>query len=491
MDERSLSDDLDLEQQSRDEFTRDQIIDLRDPDRIVEEPEIVRPLTGEPRDYTGQSLPSRGKPIRFGKRGWMVVTATLVGLGLTGYLIFDALSSAPLSSLSAEVVNPGEVTLSFSQPGELSGVYVKPGQVISKGQVLAVETVPGLTEAQQAATSAVAADEAEIADLESLLSAAEQTANNSKNDAVQMAQEEVTAAQQELSMDQSTLAAAKANAATTVGAAANLLALDQADENTICSGIGSISGTPTAAQLACLGAQRQVAADELALANAKASAQSAIASDENAVSTDERILADAQAQASLGGVSQSSQIATLQEALAVAKSQLQRDQASVTANTETASSQTLKAPIAGKVVSVNGVPGEVVGQGGVADQSPSGSPVAVSPGFTLFPSTQTVSGNTLAQTPVVVLKGSAPAYLEVLVPENQIGEVHIGDKVKFVPNAAGMKTAIGTVEQIYPRPVVAAGIVSYEVQATIQSGLPEGYLTGITGKASIVSSIKK
>jgi len=457
----------------------DDIIDLRE---APSSPAIAR---------SAPALPQVAAPIRPSRRGWFVALVVAIALALIAYLVMTSLGAAPLAGLSAEVVNPGEVSLSFPASGVLSAVDVHAGERVGAGTVLATETVPGLSEARTADEAAVTADTQQIATLKSLIAQVEGQTQAASSNAVQAASSEVAAARQALQSDEAALATAQAEAAQTAGAASALLASDEVAEASACAGIGAPANPPTAAQLACADAEHRVAADELALAEAKANGQATVTSIQDVITADQRTLADAQAQVSIAGGQSAQALTSLQASLAAAEAELARDQGSLAGAAATAASQVLRAPISGTVVSVDGAPGETVSAGGVADQAPSGASIAVTPGFTLFPSTQTVSGQALAATPVVVIKGQAPTYAEILVPEGAIGQVRIGDAVSFAPAEQGLAPVQGVVQQIFPRPVVAAGVVSYEVQARLVGRIPANLLTGVTGKATIHATSRR
>ncbi|ACU53431.1 hypothetical protein Afer_0463 [Acidimicrobium ferrooxidans DSM 10331] len=457
------------------------VIDLRE---APSAPPVSTPAASPP----AMELPVVAAPVRPSRRGWLVAIIVAVVIVVVGYVVVSGLAGSPLSSLSSEVVDPGEVSLSFPAAGTISQLAVHPGERVASGQVLATEVVPGLSETRHADQAAIAADTSEVSALQALIAQMSSVTSANAGVVAQAAQAEVAAARQALTSDESQLASVQAQGAATVAAAQSLLGADQAAAVAACSGVGPTASPPTAAQVACADAQHRVAADELALAQAKASSQSAVDGVQSLIAADQRALSDAEAQASESDGVSSTQLAALKVSLVAAQAQLARDQGELNAAAQTAATQTLRAPIAGTVVSVDGAVGETVSASGVGDAVPSGSSVAVTPGFTLFPSTQTESSQPVASTPVVVIKGHAPTYLETLVPESVIGKVHLGDQVTFTPSSQGIGVVHGVVEQIFPRPVVAAGVVSYEVQSELSGRLPAGLLTGLTGNASISSS---
>lgn len=194
----------------------DVVIDLRDAPAA---PPPLRP--SEP-----QLVPAVA-PVRPSRRGWIVGLLLLVAVVLAGYFVVSGLAAPPLASLSAEVVNPGEVSLTFPSSGTIAELDLHPGQVVHAGQVLATEVVPGLSEARSADAAAVKADQQEIAALRSLLDQLNGATSSNQAIAVQAAQADVQAARQALTTGEGELATAQAQGSATIAAAQSLLASDQ------------------------------------------------------------------------------------------------------------------------------------------------------------------------------------------------------------------------------------------------------------------------
>ena len=177
--------------------------------------------------------------------------------------------------------------------------------------------------------------------------------------------------------------------------------------------------------------------------------------------------------------------APLEVDLANAESQLLRDRSQLATARAVAAEELIRAPVAGTVTSVSGQPGEVVTGAGVAGSGASGGAVTVTPHFELFPSQQSVAGSAAAS-PVVVLGTGGPVLVNVVVPQNQIRLVHLGDKAIISPTAPGISAVSGIVTQIFSSSIVAAGVVSYEVQVKVVSSLGKhSLLPGMTASATI------
>lgn len=176
--------------------------------------------------------------------------------------------------------------------------------------------------------------------------------------------------------------------------------------------------------------------------------------------------------------------APLEVDLANANSQLLRDRAQLAIAEATAAEEVIRAPAKGTVLSITGQPGEVVSGAGVASSGSTGGTVTVTPRFQLSPPQQSVAGSGSAS-PVVVVATGGPVLVNVVVPETQIRLVRLGSPATIKPTVSGLGPVSGTVTQIFSSSVVAAGVVSYEVQVTVVSHRGEDLLPGMTATAAI------
>jgi hypothetical protein len=167
------------------------------------------------------------------------------------------------------------------------------------------------------------------------------------------------------------------------------------------------------------------------------------------------------------------------------KAQLARDKSQLNTALAIAAAAEIKAPAAGTVLSVSGQLGEVVSGTGVAGSGATGGAVTVTPKFQLSPSQESVAGAASAS-PIVVLALGGPVYVNVIVPESQIRLVRMGSRVTITPSVSGIGPVSGTVTQIFSDSVVAAGVVSYEVQVQVAPhGAARDLLPGMTATATI------
>lgn len=433
------------------------------------------------------SLPKAGPGLRMGRRGLLVAGSVVVVAAAVGASFLFAVSSPPLANLAAEVTNTGEISLGFPVSGVIASLPVKAGEMVSKGWPLATLTVPGAGGALVQSQAALVASESEERTLRNLLS----DTSNQEEGAITAYVNQLTNSENDA---KGALGSAKQEAASVatgyssvVSQAQSSLSTAKSDESVDCRGVPAISGTPDASELACQNATVVVGQDQLSLAQAEATADNSAASYAAVVSQDTKELSDAQAALSEAKSTGLAGTLALQTQLAQIHAQIVEDQAAVQAAQGKVGVQTLTASASGRIVLVNGTVGEVTGQSGTVDTSPSGSQLDVAKGFNLFPSSQGVSQSTTGSVPLIVLKTSNQATVDTLVPQSQIGLVRIGDKARFTPSVSGLGVLRGNVVQVFPKPTVVNGTLNYEVQISV-SHTRDNYLDGITGSVTITNN---
>jgi multidrug efflux pump subunit AcrA (membrane-fusion protein) len=416
-------------------------------------------------------LAPEGNGPKIGVRAAVVSLAAVVVLAAIGYGVYATTQTPPLTNLSAQVVSTGQVALGFPQPGVLSKVFIHPGEHVAAGQTLATEVVAGLNQQVTADGEAVNTDQSDIAMLTALLKQATQQAASSASNQQQIAQTGVSSAASAIASTQSARQAAITAYQAEVTAASQTLQTDESDYAKACG------SSPTGGS-SCESLAHFVAADKQSLSSAEAdlSAQQAAQADWAAEAS--RLLADQRAaQTGLTGDTTLA-LAPLEVDLANARSQLRKDQAQLATDQAKGAEESLQAPQTGTVVSVDGAPGEVVSGTGVSGGTATGGSVSVTPRVELFPSQQVSA--------VAVLAVGGPLLVNVVVPESQIGLVHTGAAVTIKPGVAGPRPIPGVVTEIFPTSIVAAGVVSYEVQVKAGSGAGQsGWLPGMTATATI------
>ena len=423
-------------------------------------------------------LVAPGSGPKLGIRAAIVALVAIVVLAAIGYGVYASAQTPPLTNLSAQVVSTGQVALGFPQPGVLSKVFIQPGEHVAAGQMLATEVVAGLNQQVSADREAVHTDKGDISLLQALMNEANQQTAASTSNQQQVAAAGVSSATGAIDSTQSARQAAISAFQAEVNAANQTL---QADESNYAKTCGSSPTGPAE----CESLAHLVAADKLSVSSAQAnlSAQQAAQADWEAEAN--RLLADQRAAQTGLNENTTLALAPLEMDLTNARSQLARDQAQLATDQAKEAEEDLQAPLTGTVVSVDGEQGEVVSGAGVANQNGTGGSVTVKPGFELFPAQQSNAGSQ-ASSPVAVLEVGGPLVVNVVVPETQIGLVHTGAAATITPDVAGPRPTPGVVTEIFPSSIVAAGVVSYEVQVKASSHTNRsGWLPGMTATATI------
>ncbi len=412
---------------------------------------------------------------RSGHRALWLAMAVVVACAAVVSWFYLARSGEPLTNLSSQVVNSGEIPLNFSQAGVLSAIKVTPGEKVAAGQVLAVESVPGLAGAVSAALQAVAGDRQEIQALNALLGSVQSSSGTSATEIQASNSEQLAAAKGQLATAESSFAAAKSAGAAAVNQLNALIASDQAQVASACGGASAGSAT-------CLSDQHVLLADQASLAQEQATVASEEAQASSTIATDQRTITDLLASQGVGGGS--GNVQSIEADIAAAQNQLTRDESALAEAQAKASSQLLRTPVAGTVVSVDGSVGEAISGSGVSNAAPSGNSVSVQTGLQLFPGSASPSSAAASQAAVAVIAGSRITTLEALVPQAQIGLVKVGDRAIFTPSASGFGELRGRVQQVFPKPTVVGGNLVYEVQVTANNNRGS-YVDGLTGSTSI------
>ena len=433
-----------------------------------------------------QALPIRGHGVRPGHRGWYLGLGGAVACVILVVIFLFATSAPPLTNLSAEVASAGEVSLSFPQSGILTRLLVRTGQSVRAGQIIAKESVPGLSQDVAQYKATVSSDIQEEDYLRKLLDSQQGSFTSNQTSLVSFLSQELSDSNNALATAQAQQQAVVGSTADVVAQSQSALSLAEATQQTECAGA---SGTPSGAspvEVNCMDAQNRVAVARVALAQAESTQTVEVAGASATVTQDQRLVAAAQAAYTSQLNTSLPSYVSLQMDLTNVETQTAKDEAALQAAQSKAASQDLLSPISGRIISLNGTIGEVTGLSGLSTTPPAGGTVAVSPGFELFPAASSQSGTSASTAPIAVIQGSKEVVIDALVPEAQIGLVHIGATAVFNPAVSGLRQLRGTVNQIFPKPSVAAGVVSYEVQVLVPH-IDQPYLDGITGRVTISS----
>jgi multidrug efflux pump subunit AcrA (membrane-fusion protein) len=138
------------------------------------------------------------------RAGGILIAAALV-VGVAWYV--PRVLRADGQLLTGTVMSSGVVTLNFTDSGQIAAIDVHLGQVVQKGQVLAVESAPDVKSVVTADQAAIASDRARISELKA--AAAANPASASMDNA------QIAASNAQLAADEAQLAAERTKAAAT------------------------------------------------------------------------------------------------------------------------------------------------------------------------------------------------------------------------------------------------------------------------------------
>lgn len=208
------------------------------------------------------------------------------------------------------------------------------------------------------------------------------------------------------------------------------------------------------------------------------------ASEQLAVSQAQRQLTDAQSSLQLPVIGNSASYQSSSD-LYSAQLEILKDKAQLAADQQLAGSLVLVAGISGTVVQVNGTVGMPVGSSGVQTVTGQGNSVPAAPSFQLFPTSGLQQVNSSSSQPLVVIKTHLPMRAVALLPESDLGEVHLGSQVKFTPSISGLNSINMRVTSIGAFPVISEGSASYAISLAPMNATPRGYLQGMTGTVKL------
>jgi multidrug efflux pump subunit AcrA (membrane-fusion protein) len=448
----------------------------------------------------GEMTPARSplRPRQFG----VALAAAVVGSGL-GMFTYHAVSAT--TTAYSGLVSPTQTYyLNFAADGTVLGLDIKPGEHVTKGQVLATQdggvAQANLSAAQAAATAdaaAVAADENPQA-----------TASTSAADAlsVSQAQNAVSAAQNALSVQQSAAQHTVSTQSAVVTSAQNAYQADSSRYATDCSSTATsnaaadtvtASPSPQASKSAAAGTATSPTSTASAAQQEQycANLQSTINRDATALSSAQAELANVQSSVQLEEQRDSSNLSSSQNVLTAAQARQQAATAPVTdatidqakaalatAQAQVATDQQalqntkILAPADGVIAETAGAVGEVVGPSGVHGyQGPgeqSGTQSNGGSGFELFVPQTSGSGGSSgtgqnAYMPLITLYTS-PLTVVAQVPETDMSAVHDGAAASVSITALNL-TVAGKVENTVLAAVESSSTTYYDVTISLAS----------------------
>ncbi len=396
--------------------------------------------------------------------------------------------------LSATVEPSQQLDLNFVYSGTITSIPVVQGASVKTGQVLAVESAGPISQKVSASEATVASDEANLA---ALLGPTLSPAQASTLDL------KVSQAQSAVQASQSAFNNITSSGNGLISQYKSLVASSQAalsnDENLFqiaCpNGVqpppsgASVSSGQSTLYATCLSLSQAEANDQKQLSQAQAQLSAAETQVVNYQNQAKTALQDANSQLALAqnGIS----VATARGSdaqIQAAKAQLANDQAQLAYDESILNGLTLRAPVSGVVVAVNGNVGGVAGSGGVPQyfySTPPQGSSASSAGFNAL-STGVANSAGSAKSALIVLDVVHSWYAQVDVPQNQINAFSPSVKVKVaLPGVS--QTFKGTVSALEPTATQVNGQTLYEVRINMKGSMPKSVLPGMTGSASLAS----
>ena len=427
----------------------------------------------------GEMTPARSplRPKQFG----VALAAAVVG-GSLGMFTYHAVSNTT-SAYSGQVAPTQTYYLDFAADGTVLALDVKPGQHVTKGQVLAGQDAD-VAQAQLAAAQAAAtADGAVVAADED--PQATQSAAAADALSVSQAQAAVAAAQNALTVQQGGAQSTAVAQGSAVTSAENTYQADDARYTADCSSTtvpAATSAPPTIGAAVAAAPMKSVpsaksspsaqattsasstttnsATTEVQQEEYCANLQSTVNRDATTLSSTEAELSDVQSSAQLQQERDSSDLTSSQDVLTAAQAQVATDQQAL-------QDTKILAPADGVVAATAGAVGDVVGPDGVHGfQGPaeeSGTQENSSGGFELFvPQTGGSGGSTTSQDaymPLITLYTS-PYTVVAQVPETDMSSVRDGTSASLDITPLNL-TVNGTVENTELDPVNGDSTTTY------------------------------
>jgi arylsulfatase A-like enzyme/multidrug efflux pump subunit AcrA (membrane-fusion protein) len=410
---------------------------------------------------------ARHAPSRHGgRRAIFLLVAGLCALGLLAFVIDAVFLGHPVEATG--VVQPLQTaSLNLPETGPITEVDVTTGQEVHKGDVLAKESTDAAAAKLAADQSKLASDQAALAALQGgTTSTPAPAASVSQQTQVANDQAQLQAAQSKVADVTAAQNAAVAQAESQVTQAQNLL---NADRQTQAQLVGQCTTANPPAS--CAAAAHQVQADQAALANAQSAYQAAEAQQKSAIADAENGVAVAQAALSAAeGVPTSVTVTTPADPqqLANAQDAIASDQAAITADRQNLAGAVLVAPFDGVVAQVNGAPGDVQTQAGVAQNAtPQGVTTPGSSGISIFPQQQAPSTKNPSQFAPLIQLNSLNDRIVAQVPENDISKVRLGQWAEVTLPAVPNSQFRAKVAQIDPTAVTVGAEQYYLVELSL------------------------
>ncbi len=402
------------------------------------------------------------------------VTAALIA---PGAWILAKNSSA--NNFPAEVSSFGLVPVNFSGSGQVSSLDVKPGDVVKSGQILGTETNPVSNVAVVHDQQILAADQARLSALQALQTSIAANDNSSQASTNASVAANIGAAATALRQIQASfdgeLAKAQSNLAFTQAALTQAQAVfaGQCPNGTNAAG-------PTLSLAECIAEQNAVVGLQQTVNSESENVLAIQANQQQANGIAQRSLSDAQNQGLIQGAMGSAS-ALEQGNIISAQADVTKDRAQLLADQAQQGSLILRAPVAGRIVQLNGALGDEVGSSGVLVSTAQASSVPVPKSTQLFSNSGLTQNSSASSVPLLLMRTSQPLRISALIPQGKLNTIHVGQTAEFISSVSGLPNLELKITQIGGFSVVANGIASYPVTLALKSGNTQGYLQGITG----------
>lgn len=401
-----------------------------------------------------------------------VLAIVLVVAGVSAYFVAGA-PKAPAATVRTTTVTRGAVlssvqasgnvqtaaafSVGFQTGGTVTGIDVKVGQTVVKGQTLA-NLDPTIAAATLASASAgVTAAQARLAQVEQVQTPTQQAqaaaAAISAQQQVVSAQSNLTAAQSTASLDATQLQQAILDAQTK---------------------LNSDQTAPASAT--------QISQDQTALTQAQNAQASGLDKDQQSVTQAQNQLAAAQDSLNATHATNAAS-AQLQPAdLTAAQASLTQAQAQYASALQTMSWTTLQAPTSGVVTAISGAVGQTVSGGGIsASQGSTTAGSSSTTGGTSSTSTSTSSGTSTA---FLTITDLGSLTVKAGFAETDAAKLKVGQPAVISFSALPNAQAAGVVTEVDANSTLVSNVVTY--YATVQiTKVPTGVKPGMTASVTV------
>ena len=441
--------------------------------QVINFPPHVTPSLEE--EFYLQKKPFSNKRADDKRREYISLLMAVLLIAMIGYVVYRA-TQASQSQVTVSASSGEQVVLNFQSTAVISSISVRPGQYVTKGQLLATQDASSVS-------AKVSADKANIESDQSALAALQQQV--SQPSAVQLAtinNDKATIAQLQGELND-TISSENQIITTAANEYNSLLQVEQNDESSysnICPN-GLATQNNQAGSNTCSSLYDQIDSDKRALSAAAGDVNTAEA---NAVVARDQVqsrlnqatnqLAQDQAQITTSESSTNS-IDQLNSKITADKNALSQD-------LQLVGQTDLRAPISGVIEEINGYVGELAGPSGTANSSQSGVATSANNAQSLFQSVD--KGQTVANSPAVpliIIDDRSSWNVRLLVPQNRLGEYSPGKTIKTVFQVPFKKTFNGVVSSASPVQVIENGSSFFQVTLNESGPMPIGLYQGQIG----------